>query len=115
VLEPYRVRWSSTSASVLKLPKPDGLILETGVSGLVVIVSWSQLLCWPLSSLPEPCSALLPPPLYFSPRRALLHNWLKIRSPSLPSSECLPTNQQKTHWVPPASAGDQVLLLLPGK
>jgi hypothetical protein len=34
---------------------------------------------------------------------------------SLSSPECYPADQQKTHWVPPAPAGDQMLLLLPGK
>jgi hypothetical protein len=69
----------------------------------------------PLSSLPEPCSALLPPPLYFSPHQASLCYSPKIRSLALPFSECLPVDQQKTHWVSPALVGDQVQLLLPEK
>jgi hypothetical protein len=115
VLESSRARWSLTSASVLKLLKLDGPVLETRLSGLVVIMSWSQLLSWPFSSLPKPCSALLPPPLDSSQHRASLHYWPKIHSLALPSSECLPADQQKTHWVSPTLVGDQVLLLLPGK
>jgi hypothetical protein len=102
-------------ASILKLSKSDGPVLETRLSSLVVVVSWSQLLSWPLSSLLKPCSALLPPPLDSSLRHASLHYLSKIHSPTLPSSECLPADQQKTHWVSPTPIGDQVLLLLPGK
>jgi hypothetical protein len=102
-------------ASVLRLPKPYGLVLETGLSGLVAVVSWSRLLSWPLSSLPELYPALLSPPLDLSPRRASLHHWPKPCSSALSSPECFPVDQQKTHWVSPALAGDQVLLLLPEK
>jgi hypothetical protein len=88
---------------------------ETGLSSFEVIVSWSRPLSWYLSSLLEPCPASLRPPLDFSLRRALLHHRLKSRSTALTSPECFPADQQKTHWVPPSLAGDQVLLVLLGK
>jgi hypothetical protein len=39
----------------------------------------------------------------------------KSCSSALSSPKCFPADQQKTHWVSPALAGDQVLLLLPRK
>jgi hypothetical protein len=105
----------SSSVSIMKLPKLDGLVLETGLSSLMVVVSWSQLLFWSLPSLLEPCSTLLPlhSPLEPCPRQALLRYWPKTRSLALPSSECLSVGEWKTHLlVPLAPADDLVLLLL---
>jgi hypothetical protein len=52
----------------------------------------------------------------FSLHWASLPYWSKIRSPTLSSLDCLPSDQQKTHLlVPLAPVGDQVLLLLPEK
>jgi hypothetical protein len=98
-------------AFVPRLPKPDGPVLETGLFDLVAVVRWSR----PLSSLPKPYPALLPPPLDLSPCRTSLHHRPKSHSSALSSPECFPADQQKTHWVPPTLVGDQVLLLLPGK
>jgi hypothetical protein len=102
-------------AFVLRPSKSDGSILKIRLFGLVANVSWSRLLSWPLSSLPEPYPTLLPPPLDLSPRRASLCHRPKSCSSALCSPECFLADQQKTHWVSPALAGDHVLLLLPRK
>jgi hypothetical protein len=88
VLEPSREWLSLKFASGLRLQKSDGPVWETGLSGFEVVVNWSLPISWSLSSLLEPCSALLPPPLDFSQHWALPHRWLKICSLALSSLDC---------------------------
>jgi hypothetical protein len=107
VLELSWAWWSLRSSSGLRLPKPDGSVWCLSrdgpgfCPGLYLHSQNLVLLCCHLH--------------WTSPHRASLRCWPKIRSPALPSSECLPADQQKTHWVPPALVGDQVLLFLPRK
>jgi hypothetical protein len=63
-------------------------------------VSWSVPLSWSLSSLLEPYSALLWPPLDFSQHRAFLRHWPKIHSPALSSLDCSQLNNRRLIGCP---------------
>jgi hypothetical protein len=99
--------------SVLNLMNPDGPVRETELFHLEVITSWSQLPSWHVPSPSEPCSTLLPPPLDFSLRQALLCHRSKTCSSALSSLDCSLVDRERVHpLVLLAHVGDQELLLL---
>jgi hypothetical protein len=64
----------------------------------------------------KPYPALLPPLLDSPPYWFLLHHWLQTRSSALSSPNCSLVDQQRVHpSMFLARAGDQELLLSPGK
>jgi hypothetical protein len=71
--------------------------VETRLSGFEVVTSLSRPLSWSLSSLLEPSSALMQPPLGFSPHQALLHHRPKSHSVALFAPDCNLIDQQMTH------------------